>query len=738
MQKRTLSDFDYELPSELIAQAPAVRRSDSRLLHVDGRVRERPRVPRFSAPHRSTRSCGVQRHASDQGAPARAASDRRPGGASARTRALRGRSGLPASREPSAARPEASSCCPAMRTPTSSSATTDSSACGSRARARSSTISSGTAKFRCRRTSRAPPAPPMRRAIRPSTRAMPGAVAAPTAGLHFDEATLAQLAAARRGDGVRHAARRRRHVPAGRDARISPQHRMHAERYRIPAATVAAIDAARARGGRIVAVGTTSAARARIGGRRCRPRARRRGRNPPLHHARLPLPRRRPAAHELPPAALDAADAGQRVRRLRRRFAPRTRTRSRALPLLQLRRRDAARARDGCSEAGPSRCDNRRDAIHAAGRRPAARARPARRLAHGVVETPVFMPVGTYGTVKAMAPERARDARRADRARQHVPPLAAAGHRSDRRARRPAPLHGLGRARSSPTRAASRCSASARCARSRRKASRSPRRSTATGCSSRPRSRCRSSARSTRTSSWCSTSARRIPRRATKRRRRWSCRCAGRARSRSDCARRQPERAVRHRAGRHVRGPARRVARGARPRIGFDGYAIGGLSVGEPKEEMLARARPHGAAAARRPAALPDGRRARPRTSSPASRPASTCSIACCRRATRATAGCSRASATSGSATRSTAPTRARSTRPAPATPAGNFTRAYLHHLQRVNEILGARLETIHNLHYYLDARRRACARRSRRTRFARVGSQRSRQDRARVVRMTG
>ncbi len=30
-----------------------------------------------------------------------------------------------------------------------------------------------------------------------------------------------------------------------------------------------------------------------------------------------------------------------------------------------------------------------------------------------------------------------------------------------------------------------------------------------------------------------------------------------------------------------------------------------------------------------------------------------------------------------------------------------HFTRAYLHHLQRVNEILGARLNTIHNLHYY-------------------------------------
>jgi len=30
-----------------------------------------------------------------------------------------------------------------------------------------------------------------------------------------------------------------------------------------------------------------------------------------------------------------------------------------------------------------------------------------------------------------------------------------------------------------------------------------------------------------------------------------------------------------------------------------------------------------------------------------------------------------------------------------------HFTRAYLHHLQKVNEILGARLNTLHNLHYY-------------------------------------
>jgi queuine tRNA-ribosyltransferase len=32
-----------------------------------------------------------------------------------------------------------------------------------------------------------------------------------------------------------------------------------------------------------------------------------------------------------------------------------------------------------------------------------------------------------------------------------------------------------------------------------------------------------------------------------------------------------------------------------------------------------------------------------------------------------------------------------------------NFTRSYLHHLHRINEILGARLNTIHNLYYYQE-----------------------------------
>jgi queuine tRNA-ribosyltransferase len=37
-----------------------------------------------------------------------------------------------------------------------------------------------------------------------------------------------------------------------------------------------------------------------------------------------------------------------------------------------------------------------------------------------------------------------------------------------------------------------------------------------------------------------------------------------------------------------------------------------------------------------------------------------------------------------------------------------NFSRAYLHHLHRTGEILGARLNTIHNLYYYLDLMRQA------------------------------
>jgi S-adenosylmethionine:tRNA ribosyltransferase-isomerase len=85
----------------------------------------------------------------------------------------------------------------------------------------------------------------------------PGAVAAPTAALHFDEALLAQLDAR----GIRRASVTL-HVGAGTFQPVKTEsladHRMHSEWYEIPPATQQAIEHTRARGGRLVAVGTTT------------------------------------------------------------------------------------------------------------------------------------------------------------------------------------------------------------------------------------------------------------------------------------------------------------------------------------------------------------------------------------------------------------------------------------------------------------------------------------------------
>ncbi len=85
----------------------------------------------------------------------------------------------------------------------------------------------------------------------------PGAVAAPTAALHFDEAMLAQLDAC----GIRRA-HITLHVGAGtfqpvRTDNIS-EHSMHSEWYQVPPETEHAIAQTRQRGGRVVAVGTTT------------------------------------------------------------------------------------------------------------------------------------------------------------------------------------------------------------------------------------------------------------------------------------------------------------------------------------------------------------------------------------------------------------------------------------------------------------------------------------------------
>jgi S-adenosylmethionine:tRNA ribosyltransferase-isomerase len=115
----------------------------------------------------------------------------------------------------------------------------------------------------------APPLPPYiasRRALSPSDRAdyqtmfaaKPGAVAAPTAGLHFTPALVERLA--------EHGVELHRvtlHVGAGTFAPVRVEdtrdHRMHSEWGSIDAATAEALNAVRERGGRVVCVGTTSA-----------------------------------------------------------------------------------------------------------------------------------------------------------------------------------------------------------------------------------------------------------------------------------------------------------------------------------------------------------------------------------------------------------------------------------------------------------------------------------------------
>jgi queuine tRNA-ribosyltransferase len=136
--------------------------------------------------------------------------------------------------------------------------------------------------------------------------------------------------------------------------------------------------------------------------------------------------------------------------------------------------------------------------------------------------------------------------------------------------------------------------------------------------------------------------------------------------------------------------------------IGFEGYAIGGLSVGEPKEDML-RILAHTAPR------LPEDR---PRYLMGVGTPedildavAAGVDMFDCVLPTR--------NARNGWLFTRSGDIKLRNARYRDDTrplddgcachTCRHFTRAYLHHLQRVNEILGARLNTLHNLHFYLD-----------------------------------
>ncbi|MEO5764741.1 MAG: tRNA preQ1(34) S-adenosylmethionine ribosyltransferase-isomerase QueA [Casimicrobiaceae bacterium] len=252
----SLADFDYALPAQLIAQAPPATRSASRLLHVDGVARADLRfadLPAQVAPgdlvvFNDTRVIRARLHG------------RKPTGG--RVEALI---------ERVIADDEAWAQLKASHLPQPGTAVTFDGGTTATVMARDERL------FRLRFSIDTPllewlerhgevPLPPyIARPAGPQDAERyqtvyarhAGAVAAPTAGLHFDPATLDALTA--RGATLAYVTL---HVGAGTfrpvDADDISLHTMHAERYEIPAATAAAIAAARRRGARVLAVGTTS------------------------------------------------------------------------------------------------------------------------------------------------------------------------------------------------------------------------------------------------------------------------------------------------------------------------------------------------------------------------------------------------------------------------------------------------------------------------------------------------
>ncbi len=139
--------------------------------------------------------------------------------------------------------------------------------------------------------------------------------------------------------------------------------------------------------------------------------------------------------------------------------------------------------------------------------------------------------------------------------------------------------------------------------------------------------------------------------------------------------------------------------------IGFDGYAIGGLSVGEPKEDML-RILAH--TAPRLPSQRPRYLMGVGTPEDLVAGVSAGIDLFDCVLPTR--------NARNGWLFTRFGDLRLRNARyrsdvrPIDATctcqACTGFSRAYIHHLQKVGEILGARLATIHNLHYYLQLMR--------------------------------
>jgi S-adenosylmethionine:tRNA ribosyltransferase-isomerase len=253
-----VSEFDYALPGELVAQHPAAERTASRLLHLDGpsgaiQDLRFPDLPRLVAPN------DVVVVNDTRVVKARLAGRKRTGGK------------IEVLVERIVAPHEALAMIRASHPPSTGAELVVGAGVPVRVIGREGDLYrlrflSGISLEQVLERNGTVPLPPyITRAADASDAARyqtvyadkPGAVAAPTAGLHFDQATLDALA----GKGVK-IAKVTLHVGAGTFQPVRTEnvedHRMHRERYSVPRETVVAVQAARAAGGRVLAVGTTS------------------------------------------------------------------------------------------------------------------------------------------------------------------------------------------------------------------------------------------------------------------------------------------------------------------------------------------------------------------------------------------------------------------------------------------------------------------------------------------------
>ena len=250
------SDFHYELPDDLIARHPAARRSDSRLLHLDGRDGALADL-RFVDLPRLLRTGDLLVFNDTRVVPARLHGHKATGGKVELLleRVVGGQRALVQLR---------SSKPPAV----GSTIQLDGGAQATVAGREGDfwLLDFGTEPASVFEKHGEMPLPPyLRRAAEEFDRdryqtvyaRVPGAVAAPTAGLHFDDALLE--ACERAGVARAHVTL---HVGAGtfQPVRVDDvsEHRMHAELTEVPQSACDAIANCRARGGRVVAVGTTA------------------------------------------------------------------------------------------------------------------------------------------------------------------------------------------------------------------------------------------------------------------------------------------------------------------------------------------------------------------------------------------------------------------------------------------------------------------------------------------------